>query len=316
MNMTSAMKIRCNPVRRSMAEGLDPELTHLWAQVRRAGARHGHDPEGDFLRDSRHPSTKGVVMLGDVAECLILAFGPHQIPHLLEPPKFDEQRWILEVRDSEIRMEIRSRPYWGLGMFSACYLNEIIIEGPLKRRCRLILDLMAGLGKPPWEAVRRSRFSKHIGISSKEHQHQWEAHLSVAQSHLRESIEMAKDRLRIARQILAEQGGEEFDISRAEQGLKLADDDVEIAERALHDRNTLAVERALDRVELSVLESHPDFGKEFDVLENVEEEEPATLVEALQAKGEIISIPQEGKAISDIDEDLPLVDLTGAGEQE
>ena len=60
-----------------------------------------------------------------IADALLGVFGAHQTPVLLQPPQFDEQRWVLEVRDSELCATITSTSYWGWGLFSKCFLNLV-----------------------------------------------------------------------------------------------------------------------------------------------------------------------------------------------
>jgi len=302
-----------------MEGGFHPEHSLLWAQVRKASPDHGHDPDGDVLRPARHPACVRKVMIGNVTEALIGVFGAHQSPTLIVPPKFDEQQWVLEVRDSELRAEIHSKPYWGWGLFTKCFLNQIILVGPLERRQRLIYDLVAALGRPPWESVWKGRFAKATGMSCKQHIAAWEAHTVAAGDALNESIEQSQNHLADSRKRLSRlDRGEhsEFDFAAAEVGLKEADEDIVIAQRALLDRNSLAVERALDRVELALIGANPATSwdervfTEPDLAPSLEQ---AILAEDLFIDEVVIPTPLGGreKRHGDGEDDDEIIDLTG-----
>ena len=298
-----------------MREGIESVKSHLWAQVRKAKANHGYDPNGDILRDAKHPASIRKVILGNVAETIIAVFGAHETPKFVSVPGFDEQQWILEIRDSELKVEIHSRPYWGFGLFTRCFLNEIFLEGPFERRSRLVYDLVAALGYQPWNGFWRGRFAKKSGLTWQEHKSMWEAHTVSYSDELQERIEQFRMRLENTHKQLQHLNREEhadFDFPKAENGLENADDDIEIAVRALHDRNSLAVERALDRVELSLIEGNPATAPNEGTFKL--ENEVLSLEEAIEAEDVMVEqkvIPSE----NDAEFDGEIIDLTG-GEDE
>ena len=306
-----------------MEGGFHPEHSLLWAQVRKASPDHGHDPDGDVLRSARHPACVGKVMIGNVTEALIGVFGAHQVPTLTAPPKFDEQQWVLEVRDSELRAEIHSKPYWGWGLFTKCFLNQIILVGPPERRQRLIYDLVAALGQPPWESVWKGKFAKSTGVSWQQHKSAWDAHTVPAAEALSESIEQSRNHLAKSRKRLRHLDRDkhfDFDFTTAEVGLNNADEDIIIAEQALLDRNSLAVERALDRVELALIGADP--ATSWDEKAFSEPNLAPSLEQAIQAEGlyidEVVISPAHGSEENrddDGEDDNDIIDLTGGDDE-
>ncbi len=306
-----------------MEGGFHPEHSLLWAQVSKASPDHGHDPDGDVLRSASHPSCVRKVMIGNVAEALIGVFGAHQAPTLTAPPKFDEQQWVLEIMDSELRVEIHSKPYWGWGLFTKCFLNQIILVGPPERRQRLIYDLVAALGQPPWESVWKGRFAKSTGVSWQQHKAAWDAHTIPAGEALGELIEQSRNYLTEARKRLRylDRGKHsEFDFAAAEAGLNNAEEDIIIAEQALLDRNSLAAERALDRVELALIGANPATSwdeKAFSEPDLAPSLEQAILAEDLFVDEVVISAANGGQENHDGEgeDDDDIVDLTDGDDE-
>ena len=125
----------------------------------------------------------------------------------------------------------------GFGLFTKCYINKIILEGPLEERSRIIFDLVASLSHKPWEFSWRWRFNSKKG-NSEENYMRWMEHVKRAKSDLNELIEVT----------LLEKGDSE---------------DIDIARNALADDNAPAVLRALARIEadsidIEVEEVDPD----------------------------------------------------------
>ena len=130
--------------------GSDASRTILYAQVNDGQPRMAIDEDG-YLRPEGWEGSGGKVFLGDVAQAALRALGPHDPPRFVELPGFDEQRWSLGSHANELTMSISSRPYWGFGLFTGCFLNRIELSGPLGQRARCVHDLVASLGSNPWE---------------------------------------------------------------------------------------------------------------------------------------------------------------------
>ena len=79
------------------------------------GPHHSVDAEGR-LRPRRGEKGPDVVYLGDVATALIHGLQEAATLTMTRPPKFDEQRWELEVKTGDMTVRIHSRPYWGFGL--------------------------------------------------------------------------------------------------------------------------------------------------------------------------------------------------------
>ena len=129
--------------------GSHPETSILWMQVK--NGRPQMKCIDGLLRPNEYPEKGNKVLLGDVASTLIKISGPHDSIHFSNPPSFDEQRWSLELVSSELSINIESFPYWGFGLFSSCYLNKVELKGSLISRAKLIFDIVAALGRNPWE---------------------------------------------------------------------------------------------------------------------------------------------------------------------
>ena len=124
---------------------LHPERSILHAQVRKAKASHCVDEAGRFLRPSTFKGPSSKVYLGDVAETLLRCSTGAETPTFTQPPGFDEQRWIMEYTAGSIHVTIQSLPYWGFGLLTSGYRNEVIIRGPVEERARLVHDWVAAL---------------------------------------------------------------------------------------------------------------------------------------------------------------------------
>lgn len=225
---------------------LHPERSILHAQVRKAKASHCVDEAGRFLRPStfRGPSSK--VYLGDVAETLLRCSTGAETPTFTQPPGFDEQRWIMEYTAGSIHVTIQSLPYWGFGLLTSGYRNEVIIRGPVEERARLVHDWVAALQHNPWEFAHRRSAEKAlqaVQASLKANEGNWRAHQTRARSILNESIASLNHHIdRI------EKKGD-VDVNMIE----LARLEIDLAQQALAEDNTPAVERALSRGEAALL---------------------------------------------------------------
>jgi hypothetical protein len=126
----------------------------LWAQVEAAMPRMEIDSE-NCLRMVAGKSKKGSIILGDVAQSFIRALGPSDPPVILSELRFDEQRWEILASAFGVDVSIKSEPYWGFGIFTKCFLNEICISGSRPSVDRIVFDAMASLG-----GIHGSRFGE------------------------------------------------------------------------------------------------------------------------------------------------------------
>jgi hypothetical protein len=240
-------------------ELLNPLESVLFAQVRRGDPEMRIDEEG-CLRHKNWPGTHGSLYLGDVADVLLRCFGPHEPPRVSEEPGLDQQVWTIVASNSELSAAITSRSYWGFGLFNACFLNEILLVGPLVLRARLVYDLAAALGRNPWEAVWQGRFAKATETPRLQSKDDWEnliakGHEDIAESitEMRSNITELTDRL----SLLAEDAAQGWNEDDARASLANAIGECGIASDALHDRSATGVERALARAEAAMIEADP-----------------------------------------------------------
>ena len=183
-----------------MNDILDPTECVLIAQVRKADASHCVETSTQLLRSKHFPGKSEVVYLGDMTTALLAHLTHPETPAFSQPPKYNEQRWILETRSSDLEVRIESAPYWAWGLLTSGYLNIIHLRGPLEVRARLILDTVSSLGQPPWEFAHPKQATKHLhkhvnGLSLKENEQTWKAILEAARSSLASRIEAMDDRL-------------------------------------------------------------------------------------------------------------------------
>ena len=225
---------------------LHPERSILHAQVRRAKASHCVDESGRFLRPSTFKGPSSKVYLGDVAETLLRCSTGAETPTFSHPPGFDEQRWIMEYTAGSLHVSIQSVPYWGFGLLTSGYRNEVVIQGPVEERARLVHDWVAALQHNPWEFAHRGSAKKALqaaGSSLKANEDNWRSHQTRARSLLSEAIASLEHHI----DRLEKKGGVEADM------IDLARLEIGLAQQALADDNTPAVERALSRGEAVLL---------------------------------------------------------------
>ena len=256
-----------------MEVSLNPERSVLHAQVRRAKASHCVDESGNYLRPSTFKGPSSKVYLGDVTETLIRCSSGAETPVFIQLPGFDEQRWSLQYTAGSLNVLIRSAPYWGFGLLTSGYRNEVVIQGPVEERARLVHDWVAALQHNPWEFAHRRSAEKALSSSTsslKSNEGNWRAHQTRARSILNESIASLNHHIdRI------EKKGD-VDVNMIE----LARLEIDLAQQALAEDNTPAVERALSRGEAALLIP-------------IEEDD-------VEADGSILVIEEE----------IPLIDLT------
>nr|MBC8518042.1 hypothetical protein [Euryarchaeota archaeon] len=239
--------------------GIDATHSHLWCQVKHGKPEMKVDDE-NRLRHLNWPEGKTSLYLGDICDALLRCFGAHEPPTLTSPPGFDQQTWKMVTNDSLLRIEITSRSYWGFGLFDSCFLNELVIEGPLENRARLIFDLVATLGRNPWEPTFGLMWKRATGTNSNDHREAWEGLIQYAREEMNEEAHKYKEKLTTLTKRLDE--FEEMDYENwqrgvAENSLEEASGHIDIALAALHDKNAAGFERALARAEASMIEADP-----------------------------------------------------------
>ena len=242
----------------------DPLKSVLFAQVTEGGPRMKIDGEG-YLRPESWPGKGGHVFLGDVAKAVLRFLGPHDPPIFSSQPGYDEQRWQLESTSGQLSVTITSDSYWGMGLFARCFMNKIEITGPLSLRARCIHDVVASLGRNPWEPYRLRRFERVTEKSSEGHRNDWMELIQWATEDMRSDIVELRERI----DFLSKGDGDEDALKRAAM-------DLEEASRALEDRNAPAVERALGRASSSLIEADPStevLSSEYASLENTRPKE-------------------------------------------
>jgi len=222
----------------------DASASVLFAQVLDGDPRMKIDGEG-YLRAESWPGDGRSVFLGDVAKAVLRFLGPHDPPQFSSEPGYDEQRWELTSSSGDVSVKITSDSYWGFGLIAKCFYNKIEIHGPISQRARCIHDVVASLGRNPWEPFWVSRFERVTGVKSEEHHKDWISLVKWASDDMGSQI--AELRERVSR--LSSKGHKES-LTRAKM-------DLEEATAALVDRNAPAVERALGRANSALIEADP-----------------------------------------------------------
>ena len=227
--------------------GVHPQRSVLFAQVSGSDPRMAFDEEG-IMHQFGTMGSFGKVYLGDVARAALRSLGTHDPPIFTEMPRVDEQRWRLECATEEIRMVISSWHYWGFGLFAKCFLNKIVIEGPLQTRARCVMDIVASLGRNPWEPVRVRAFERATSGAISEHTSSWEGLISAARESMSDDISRLQDSIHKMRGI--DESGDEM--------LDSADEALDRAREALADKNAPAVDRALSRASSAIVRADPN----------------------------------------------------------
>jgi|TARA_B100000214_G_scaffold375513_1_gene362274 hypothetical protein len=204
--------------------------------------------EENYLRNIGWQGNTSNVFLGDVANVSLRSLGPHDPPRFSKRPEYDEQKWALSSSSGELKINIKSFSYWGFGLWSKCFYNEIELIGPLSLRARCVHDIMASLGRNPWEASRVKKFEKITNASLAEHGECWRELAKYARNEMEEEINIVENEIRSLM-------GTDPEIKVILENAKNA---LEDARAALLDRNAPAVERALGRAITSLIEAKPD----------------------------------------------------------
>lgn len=250
-----------------MRGALDLGTSLLYAQVKKANSDHKVEPESNLLR-SKYFHVGKPVYLGNVAIRLISQLSQPDTPFFVQPPSFNEQVWQLTCKSSSISISVDSSSYWGAGLFNSGYLNRIEITGPLQERARIIFDLVATLSHNPWEFshLRSARKMLHKeSISLEENEKSWRNLMQVASSNMEERIAVLAERTnKVDKRVTMNKNKKGFDHKMSNASLQSAIHDLEVARAAHADDNSPAVERALARVEASLINADPSSQIESD----------------------------------------------------
>ena len=297
----------------------------LICQVRSAKAEHKMDETNFLLRTKHFPSTSKVVYLGNVTSTLISLLENPETPMFTVPPSYNEQKWSLETTSGQMKIKITSDSYWGLGLFNSGYLNTIILEGPINLRSRIVYDLTSSLPYKPWEfkhlsSARKWIKRKYPNLDEKTNQNSWLELIDYSNQRFKEIIQVMKDATeKVSQKVKINQSTEYWDKEKAGVSLAAAEFDLELAKGALADNNAPAVERAIARIEASLIEADPETGvHENESLEDVNKERiiisEITIDSQENSEVDIDSINQIDSV--PLNEDIPLIDLTFESEQE
>ena len=237
-----------------MEEVLDANASILVAQVRQADASHKIDTTHQLLRGKHFTGPSRVVYLGDVSKALLAQLSQPETPVFDEAPGYNEQRWKLKTTSSSLKIKIHSTAYWGWGLLTSGYLNVITLGGPVDERARLVLDMTSSLGQSPWEMAHPNSAEKWLGrheptLSFKHNEQVWKALQQAARSNLNEAIERMKEHV----DMVWSEG-----IDDADEWRIIIDDDLHMARQALAEDNAPGVERALARMEASLIQIKND----------------------------------------------------------
>ena len=297
----------------------------LICQVRSAKAEHKMDETNFLLRTKHFPSASKVVYLGNVTSTLISLLENPETPMFTVPPSYNEQKWSLETTSGQMKIKITSDSYWGLGLFNSGYLNTIILEGPINLRSRIVYDLTSSLPYKPWEfkhlsSARKWIKRKYPNLDEKTNQNSWLELIDYSNQRFKEIIQVMKDATeKVSQKVKINQSTEYWDKEKAGVSLAAAEFDLELAKGALADNNAPAVERAIARIEASLIEADPETGvHENESLEDVNKERiiisEITIDSQENSEVDIDSINQIDSV--PLNEDIPLIDLTFEAEQE
>ena len=297
----------------------------LVCQVRSAKAEHKMDETNFLLRTKNFPSPSKVVYLGNVTGTLISLLENPETPIFTVPPSYNEQKWTLETTSGQLKITISSDSYWGFGLFNSGYLNIITLEGPIHLRSRVVYDLTSTLPYKPWEFKHLSSARKWIKrkfpeLDEKKNQHTWSELIDYSNQRFNEIIQVMKSALeKVSRKVKLTDSNEFWNKEKAGVSLAAVGFDLELARGALADNNAPAVERAIARIEASLIEADPETGvhdngynddlqKDTIVISDITIEEKASTIKDLDSINQIDSVTQN--------EEIPLIDLTLGSEQE
>jgi len=289
-----------------MAEPLSDASVVLIGQVTKAKSNYRVEKATRLLRSENFPGKTEVVYLGNIASAIIAALESPDTPEFTQLPGYNEQKWQLKTISGPLTVTITSDSYWGFGLLTSGYLNIIELRGPTSIIARLVFDLVASSGWQPWRFKHRSSARRYLlrhrpNISLDTNEQTWEKFVEFCKQEISELIAVMENAIAsVARKVAAIDVLEGWSKSKAEVGIAAAEYDLNIANEALADRNLPSVERAIARIEASLIEANPD---------NAMNEENSGLViekslESIRFDNDLVVNPSD-------DELIPLVDLTG-----
>ena len=285
-----------------------PGTSRIFAQVLRANASHKVEHESHLLRPKGYTLPSNSVYLGDVAIALLANLSQPDTPHFSQPPGFNEQRWALATQSGVLGVRIESHPYWGLGLFNSGYLNMIEITGPFEQRMRLMFDLKSSIGRNPWEFSHRNAASRwlvkhHADVTIEANEAIWREAIAGARSTFEGAIEVLEQRAALVeKRMKSEEESAVWVFEKAQVAFASAQFDLDIARSALADENAPGLERALARVEASLIEADPATGL-------LTSDYAASAPEEMLLRTDSRDQPNE-------DTDLEIIDLTTSNAEE
>ena len=309
-----------------MAETVLGQTSTLLCQVKQANSDHRMEQINNLLRSKHFPSPSKVVYLGNVTSTIISLLQHPETPCFTVPPTYNEQKWTLETTSGQLKITITSDSYWGFGLFNSSYLNVIKLEGPINLRSRLIYDLTSSLPHKPWEfkhlsSVRRWMNKRFTGIDEKINQNNWQELVDYSKNRFEEHLEVMKQATNnVSRKINQADSNEYWNSERAMVSIASAEFDLDIAKGALADGNAPAIERAIARIEASLIEAdpetgvhespddEPDFAKDEIILSDIVNSDEIIIEANIDNINQIDSISE--------DEALPFIDLTNKSSEE
>ena len=277
----------------------------LIGQVTKAKSNHRVEKSTRLLRNAKFSGNTEVVYLGNLASALIAALESPDTPEFLELPGYNEQKWRLKTISGPLTVTITSDSYWGLGLLTSGYLNVIELDGPSSVIARLIFDLVASSSWQPWRLKHAGSARKYLSktrpnITIESNEKAWLNLVKACKQSTQELIQVMQHAIEnVEKKIRAIDDLEGWSKSKAEVSIASAKYDLNIAREALQDQNIPSVERAVARIEASLIEANPD---------NAMNEENNGLVidknlESIRFDGDLVIKPEE-------DESIPLLDLT------
>jgi len=301
------------------------QISILVCQVRSAKAEHKMDETNFLLRSKNFPSASKVVYLGNVTSTLISLLENPETPTFTTPPSYNEQKWSLETISGQLKIKITSDSYWGLGLFNSGYLNTITLEGPINLRSRIIYDLTSSLPYKPWEfkhlnSARKWIKRKYPDLDEKKNQNSWLELIDYSNQRFKEIIQVMKEATeKVSKKVKTNRSTEFWNKEKAGVSLAAAEFDLELAKSALADKNAPSVERAIARIEASLIEANPETGVNEDNQIEDTSKERIVISEITIDNQEFSEVDIEN--INQIDsvqlnEEIPLIDLTFDSEQE
>ena len=310
---------------RIMAAKGGSETSILVCQVRSAKADHKMDETNFLLRSKNFPSPSKVVYLGNVTSSLISLLENPETPTFTTPPSYNEQKWTLETTSGQLKIIITSESYWGFGLFNSGYLNIITLEGPINLRSRIIYDLTSTLPYKPWEFKHLSSARKWVRrnypeLDEKKNQNNWLELIDYSNQRFKEIIQVMKEATeKVAQKVKVTESTEYWSKEKASVSLAAAGFDLELAKGALADNNAPAVERAIARIEASLIEANPETGVHDN--EQREDLEKQRIIISEITVGTKSTVEVDVDSINQIasvstKEEIPFVDLTIDSEQE